>query len=157
METTNYYRHILAVDPGKATGLALFRKMKEGGEPELLLSQEVEFADYVASLKKIFAETDNLEIVCEKFTINVQTAKKSQAPFSLECIGALKVVMLDNGFDPDSLKFQLPANAMSMFPNEKLKTLEYWHRGGEGHALDAIRHGLLYLVTSGWVPRRLLG
>lgn len=155
METTNT-RHILAVDPGKATGLALFRRIGSN-EPELLMSSEADFTDYVSAIRSVFAEHPNVEVICEKFTINVQTAKKSQAPFSLECIGALKVVMIDNGLDPESLKYQLPANAMSMFPNQKLKTLEYWHRGGEGHALDAIRHGLLYLVTSGWVPRRLLG
>jgi len=155
METTNT-RHILAVDPGKATGLALFRRV-DGEEPELLMSSEADFRSYVSTIRSVFSEHPNVEVVCEKFTINVQTAKKSQAPFSLECIGALKVVMLDNGLEPDSLRYQLPANAMSMFTNEKLKTLEYWHRGGEGHALDAIRHGLLYLATSGWVPRRLLG
>ena len=155
METTNT-RHILAVDPGKATGLALFRRVG-GEEPELLMSSEVDFKDYVSTIRSVFAEYSNVEVICEKFTINVQTAKKSQAPFSLECIGALKVIMLDNGLDPEALRYQLPANAMSMFTNEKLKTLEYWHRGGEGHALDAIRHGLLYLATSGWVPRRLLG
>jgi hypothetical protein len=43
-----------------------------------------------------------------------------------------------------------------MFPNEALKKLEYWHRGGAGHALDAIRHGLLYLAKNGWTPRKLL-
>lgn len=155
METTNT-RHILAVDPGKATGLALFRRV-DGEEPELLMSSEVDFKDYVLATRSVFSDYPNVEVICEKFTINVQTAKKSQAPFSLECIGALKVIMLDNGLEPDSLRYQLPANAMSMFTNEKLKTLEYWHRGGEGHALDAIRHGLLYLATSGWVPRRLLG
>ena len=155
METTNT-RHILAVDPGKATGLALFRRVGSE-EPELLMSSEVDFRGYVSTIRSVFSEHPNVEVVCEKFTINVQTAKKSQAPFSLECIGALKVIMLDNGLEPDSLRYQLPANAMSMFTNEKLKTLEYWHRGGEGHALDAIRHGLLYLATSGWVPRRLLG
>jgi hypothetical protein len=49
-----------------------------------------------------------------------------------------------------------PADAMTMFDNEKLKKLEYWHRGGKGHALDAIRHALLRLVKTGWKPIRLL-
>jgi hypothetical protein len=148
-------KYVLAVDPGKVTGVALF-SWENGKEPELIDSQELEFSDYVHSVRNYFTEYGSLEVVCEKFTINVQTAKKSQAPFSLECIGALRVILLDQGHNPESLKFQLPANAMNMFPNEKLKKLEYWHRGGAGHALDAIRHGLLYLVMSGWVPRRLL-
>jgi hypothetical protein len=42
-----------------------------------------------------------------------------------------------------------------MFSNEKLKKLEFWHKGGEGHALDAIRHAVLRLVKIGWIPTKL--
>jgi hypothetical protein len=34
--------------------------------------------------------------------------------------------------------------------------LPTWHKGGEGHANDAIRHALLKLVKSGWKPKVLL-
>jgi hypothetical protein len=64
--------------------------------------------------------------------------------------------MRDAGIDENNLKFQSPADAKRMFPNEAIKKLEYWHKGGEGHALDAIRHGLLYLAKNGWTPLRLL-
>lgn len=149
-------RYVLAIDPGKSTGMALF-SMRNGEEPELLWSGEEEFVGYVDKTRMIFMQYGaDLEVVCEKFTINLQTAKNSQAPYSLECIGALKLILLDRGRDPESLKFQLPANAMNMFTNPKLKTLGYWHRGGEGHALDAIRHGLLHLVSTGWKPVKLL-
>jgi hypothetical protein len=149
-------RAVLAVDPGKMTGLSLFT-IEKGEDPILVWSGEVVFSDYVYKLRELFAEYgDTLEIVCEKFTINVQTAKNSQAPYSLECIGALKLVMLENGRDPEALKYQLPANAMNMFPNDKLKKLGYWHRGGAGHALDSMRHAVLYLATTGWIPRKLL-
>lgn len=149
-------RAVLAVDPGKMTGLSLFT-IEKGDDPVLVWSGEVVFSDYVYKLRELFAEYgDTLEIVCEKFTINVQTAKNSQAPYSLECIGALKLVMLENGRDPEALKYQLPANAMNMFPNDKLKKLGYWHRGGAGHALDSMRHAVLYLATTGWIPRKLL-
>jgi len=149
-------RAVLAVDPGKMTGLSLFT-IEKGEDPILVWSGEVVFSDYVYKLRELFADYgDSLEIVCEKFTINVQTAKNSQAPYSLECIGALKLVMLENGRDPEALKYQLPANAMNMFPNDKLKKLGYWHRGGAGHALDSMRHAVLYLATTGWIPRRLL-
>jgi hypothetical protein len=149
-------RAVLAVDPGKMTGLSLFT-IEKGEDPILVWSGEVVFSDYVYKLRELFADYgDSLEIVCEKFTINVQTAKNSQAPYSLECIGALKLVMLENGRDPEALKYQLPANAMNMFPNDKLKKLGYWHRGGAGHALDSMRHAVLYLATTGWIPRKLL-
>ena len=71
-------------------------------------------------------------------------------------IGILKQIMLDCGIDPESIIFQSPADAKAMFDNPKLKKLEYWHKGGEGHALDAIRHGLLRCVKLGWKPLRLL-
>jgi hypothetical protein len=64
--------------------------------------------------------------------------------------------MMDIGREPDDIYFQSPADAKAMFDNPKLKKLNYWYKGGEGHALDAIRHGLLRLVKIGWKPLDLL-
>ena len=152
-------RHILAVDPGKATGICYFI-WNEGQEPEMLWSGEYQQPEDAAPIRQAFAYSQShgarLEVVCERFTINAQTVKNSQAPFSLEQIGILKQIMMENGRQPDDIYFQSPADAKAMFSNEKLKKLEYWHRGGEGHALDSIRHGLLRLVKSGWKPIKLL-
>ena len=148
-------RIILAVDPGKATGMACFSHIA-GEEPELVWSGEYQQNEYAEPIREVLKAYPDAEIVCERFTINAQTVKNSQAPFSLEQIGILKQCMLDVGRNTDDIYFQAPADAKAMFDNKKLKTLEYWHRGGEGHALDAIRHGLLRLVKTGWVPRRLL-
>lgn len=148
-------RIILAVDPGKATGMACFSH-KQGEEPELVWSGEFQQNEYAAPIREVLKAYPDAEIVCERFTINAQTVKNSQAPFSLEQIGILKQCLLDAGRNTDDIYFQAPADAKAMFDNKKLKTLQYWHVGGEGHALDAIRHGLLRLVKTGWVPRRLL-
>ena len=150
---------VIAVDPGKATGVSAFTWTK-GEEPVMQESAEVDFYSYAPWIRGwldgYFAQDvetrGELVIVCERFTINAQTTKNSQAPFSLEEIGVLKQIMLDYNLNPDDLKFQSPADAKAMFDNSKLKKLEYWHRGGEGHALDSIRHGLLYLVKAGWSP-----
>jgi len=152
-------RHILAVDPGKATGLSYF--IFDGqNDPEMLWSKEVQQHEYAQPIRDAFRYSQSqgakLEVVCERFTINAQTVRNSQAPFSLEQIGILKQIMMDNGRTPDEIFFQSPADAKAMFTNEKIKVLEYWHRGGEGHALDSIRHGLLRLVKSGWKPLKLL-
>jgi hypothetical protein len=152
-------RHILSVDPGKATGLSYF--IFDGqNDPEMLWSKEVQQHEYAQPIRDAFRYSQSqgvkLEIVCERFTINAQTVRNSQAPYSLEQIGILKQIILDNGRMPDEIFFQSPADAKAMFSNEKLKILEYWHRGGEGHALDSIRHGLLRLVKSGWKPLKLL-
>jgi len=146
--------YIVAVDPGKTTGLALF-EWELSEEPILSETYEVDFQEYANTLRKFFdsyGDKEGFHVVCERFTINAQTAKKSQSPFSLEKIGVLKQIMLDYGHTTDSLNMQSPADAKAMFDNTKLKKLEYWHRGGEGHALDAIRHGLLYMVKLGWSP-----
>ena len=121
---------------------------------------EYQPADYAVPLRTAVGEAliegYNLEIVCERFTINAQTVRNSQAPYSLEQIGVLKQVMRDAGMNENDLKYQSPGDAKRMFPNEAIKKLDYWYKGGEGHALDAIRHGLLYLAKNGWTPLRLL-
>jgi hypothetical protein len=152
-------RHILSVDPGKATGMCYFT-WEDGQEPVMVWSGEYQQHEYAQPIRDAFrfsqSQGAKLEVVCERFTINAQTVRNSQAPFSLEQIGILKQIMMDHGRQPDDIYFQSPADAKAMFGNDKLKTLEYWHRGGEGHALDSIRHGLLRLVKSGWKPTRLL-
>jgi len=152
-------KYVLAVDPGKATGMAFFTR-EPGQDPVLVWSGEYQQQEYAKPIRQILGEVimsgNSIDIVCERFTINAQTVRNSQAPFSLEQIGILKQCMMDIGMAPDDINFQSPANAKAMFTNEKLKKLGYWHKGGEGHALDAIRHGLLHLVSNGWKPINLL-
>jgi hypothetical protein len=151
---------VFAVDPGKASGVALMSWEKDlGEEPELNYSAEVQPEDFAAEIRialGFLKHSDPLYIACESFTINAQTAKNSQAPWSLENIGVLKHLCREAGYDPSNIAFQPPVNAKNMFPNPTLKKLGYWHKGGEGHANDAIRHALLRLVKAGWSPVRLL-
>jgi len=152
-------KYVLSIDPGKATGVALLHLARDE-DPKIIFSGEAqpeEFADVVRNILKDFTEDYSaLTVVCEKFTINAQTVRNSQAPYSLEQIGALKQILQDFGIDRDSIVWQMPVDAKKMFPNETLKTLEIWHKGGEGHANDALRHALLRLVKGGWIPRKLL-
>jgi hypothetical protein len=152
-------KYLLAIDPGKATGIAFFSK-EDGQDPVLIESGEYQQDEYAKPIRQALAHSlmsnQPLEIVCERFTINAQTVKNSQAPYSLEQIGILKQCLMDMGRSADDIYFQSPADAKSMFDNPKLKKLGYWHRGGEGHALDAIRHGLLRFVKTGWKPVSLL-
>lgn len=148
-------RYILACDPGLATGLSLF-SIEHDQDPILLGSWELTMENFASTVRPILAQYPNIEVVCEKFTITVATAKKSQAPYSLEHIGILKQLMMDAGLNWTRLPLQTPADAKNMWPNPQLKRVGYWHVGGAGHALDSIRHGLLYMVTTGWKPRKLL-
>ena len=148
-------RYVLSIDPGKATGMALF-SLEEGAEPVLEWSKELQQDEYAGPIREVLASIQDVAIACERFTINAQTVRNTQAPYSLEQIGILKQCLMDAGRPADDIYFQAPADAKAMFTNEKLKKLGYWHRGGEGHALDAIRHALLKLVKMGWKPIRLL-
>lgn len=148
-------KYILAIDPGKATGMALF-SLEHAQEPTLVWSGEYQQEEYAKPIRETLSLYPEAEVVCERFTINMQTVKNSQAPYSIEQIGIAKQCLMDAGRKPDSIIFQSPADAKGMFDNTKLKKLEYWHKGGDGHALDAIRHGLLRCVKLGWKPLRLL-
>lgn len=154
---------ILAVDPGKTSGIALV--IWGGGpddKPQLVVSEEVTAEMYASVIESALLtagfESDKIIMVCERFVINQQTVRNSQAPYSLEQIGVLKHLCRVARFapPPEDIKFQAPVDAKNMFPNPALKKLEVWHRGGEGHALDAIRHALLALTRQGWIPRALL-
>jgi hypothetical protein len=151
---------VVSVDPGKASGIAVFSWDEElDKNPELLYSLESQpeaFADDIETALQHMNKFEPLYVACESFVINAQTVRNSQAPYSLEQIGVLKHLCRRAGYDPSQIAFQPPVNAKNMFPNPALKKLGYWHRGGEGHALDAIRHGLLRLIKAGWKPTDLL-
>jgi hypothetical protein len=150
--------YVLAIDPGKMTGMTLF-SYEKGQEPVKIWSRELEQHEVASSVREVLGNSEilpTLDVVCERFIINAQTVRNSQAPYSLEVIGIVKQCLLDSGRMMDDIYFQAPANAMAMFTNEKIKKLDYWHRGGAGHALDSIRHALLRLVAKGWKPIKLL-
>ncbi len=151
---------ILAVDPGKASGIAVLSWAPESNiDPKVLHSSEEQPEDFGAKIEELLeykSQTDDFVVSCESFIINAQTVRNSQAPWSLENIGVLKHLCRKSGYDVSKIVFQSPANAKSMFPNPSLKKLGTWHKGGEGHANDAIRHGLLTMVKVGWKPTSLL-
>ena len=152
-------KYVLSVDPGKATGVVFMSWNGSDPVPNVILSKEVQPEDFALVIDTILnthGQTENFTVVCERFTINAQTVRNSQAPYSLEQIGVLKHLCRTNRYDPEKIVFQSPADAKNMFPNPVLKKLETWHVGGEGHANDAMRHALLRLVKTGWVPRTLL-
>lgn len=155
---------VLGVDPGKTSGIALISWSGNKDElPVLEMSDEVTAEAYAsvidtAFLTSLFSGATKTTVACERFVINQATVRNSQAPFSLEQIGVLKHLCRTSRFAPgaEEIKFQAPVDAKNMFPNPALKKLGLWHRGGDGHALDAIRHALLALTRQGWVPRALL-
>lgn len=151
---------ILSVDPGKTSGVCFMVWDKDSLEkPNILYtieSSQEDYATHVVGGLRDWRDYDEFIVSCERFIINAQTVRNSQAPYSLEQIGVLKHLCRENGFSPEKIAFQAPVDAKNMFPNKVLQKLELWHRGGDGHANDAIRHGLLALTRRGWIPREIL-
>ena len=152
---------VLSVDPGLATGVCfILWTGAEGEDPVIKLSAELSEEEFAPQIRECMGDWESYEeftVVCERFVINAQTVRNSQAPYSLEQIGSLKQICRDHGYPVDKILFQAPVDAKNMFPNKALKTLGFWHVGGAGHALDAIRHALLAIVRlHKWIPRLLL-
>lgn len=150
---------VLAVDPGKASGVAVLHWSGEKLEnPQVIFSTESspeQYASDIAQWLEGWKDHEDFKVCCERFTITAQTVRNSQAPYSLEQIGVLKHLCREYEFSVDNIVFQAPVDAKTMFSNEVLKSLGTWHRGGAGHANDAIRHGLLAMIRSRWVPKPL--
>lgn len=150
-------RFLLSVDPGLATGVCFLDISLP--DPVILWTDEIDEASLAFRVEEILSEgcvdgKNTVEVVVEKFTITPQTGKLSSAPWSLEHIGVIRY--LCRKYNATFL-LQTPADAKNFVPNERLKALGLWHRGGEGHALDALRHAVLYMVRKrGWRPDNLL-
>lgn len=147
---------ILAVDPGLTTGFSIYRPRVErlalrnqGGEEDFeshQFSKEMFLHEWLPEAVKEFDT-----IVCENFIITAQTAKKSQAPWSLEQIGVLRWLATQQGA---RFVLQKPAEALAFGSDAKLKKLG-WYKRGRGHANDAARHMVLYTVRKGLVDPAL--
>ena len=157
--------YIMAIDPGLLTGASIVKMTSTEESPVALETVELipkSFAPWVRmwldELMRVQMEQgDRFVVVCERFVINAATAKKTQAPWSLEQIGILKQCLRDRGLDEEDIVLQNPADAMKMFTNDSLRKVGVWHKGGDGHANDSLRHALLYSARNGWVPRVLIG
>ena len=140
---------VAAFDPGLLTGACIARFWT--GQCEMLLSEEVSFEEILDWSERYIPQVGH--VVSEKFTITPQTGKNSQAPWSLRVEGVVISVAHRNSH---TVEFQSPASAKSLVDNDMLRRLGMWHKGGEGHANDAIRHAVTYAVRHGWKDARLL-
>jgi hypothetical protein len=158
---------VLAIDPGKTTGVALLHRLVAANTVETKLTAELvilgDNPQHATTLRRIIrgwkAAGDEypLRIVVERFTITPDTGKKSQeAKAALETIGAVKLMCVEVGYPLDAIVYQGPGEAKAGWHNAKLKRCGLWHRGGAGHALDALRHAATYLVSGGWSDPRMI-
>lgn len=143
----------LSVDPGFLSGVSLTAVRAADNELVNLYSAELGFPEVVLMCREFLQELPVKRLVAEKFTITPQTGKNSQAGWSLEIIGCLKLLAHDFGL---KLELQSPASAKSFATNDRLKQLGMWHTGGAGHANDALRHAVVSHVKNAWTHANLV-
>lgn len=146
--------HVLGIDPGKMTGISHAYVKTHTSDLVNMRTEELDFKDTVALLNYVLGAhvPRGFVVVIERFTVMPHTTKKSFQPDALWMIGAVKACMVLNDYDPDTLVMQSPASAKGIATNDMIRDVGLWHRGGAGHAQDASRHVLLYLLTHGWRP-----
>ena len=137
-------RYLFAVDPGLLTGAALLditdyatNDILKHGDWELNVDEYFDMAEAV-----IGGLGPLVEVVIEDFHITKRTADLSEAPWSLQLIGA--TMFLSRRFAAKDFVLQSPSDK-PFASNEKLRHIGWWHKGGGGHANDAYRHAMVYI------------
>jgi hypothetical protein len=154
-------RAILAVDPGLRTGLA-FHRWTDGdiqspnsardaasGAAGLWFTEEDFEGTCNRVLTAVTAFGSDLLLLSESFIITVNTAKNTQAPWSLELIGFMR--WASRRYTGRDLTLQTPSQAKRFTSDARLKLMGYWTVGMKGHANDAARHLLLAEATRGYL------
>jgi hypothetical protein len=135
---------IIAIDPGLVSGVAHVQ-IDDAGAFSVISTAELDPFETGAWLQDRLASVADMDlavVAVERFTITPKTATNSAAPWSLEVIGQTRWIFAQAA-PGRALVMQSPADAKTIFPNARLKELGLWHRGGKGHALDALRHAAL--------------
>lgn len=130
----------VGVDPGLVTGLCSFtvdEETEEVGSVEHYQLDHIGTVAYFEGFREILKRNTPQDIVVcmESFIITPGTAKKTQAPWSLETIGGVRYFVETAGF---KLRMSAPSAHKKLIPDSVLKSAGL-HFPGEGHATDAAR------------------
>lgn len=137
-------RYIFAYDPGLTTGWAVMDTVADR-----VTAGEDDFDTFCERADTwLEAWVANVSVVGERFVINVQTAKHSQAPWSLEAQGVVRYLTRKHLCGEVTL--QSPADAKRLVTNEHIRALGWWTPGTRGHDRDALRHLALFALRRGW-------
>lgn len=133
---------VIALDPGLTTGVAF--KAPDREPVALQIAGRLEVYSWVNESIRAEVEYQGRPrpiIVVERFTINSNTAQKSQQLDPLYIIGTVEYLALLNGCP---FRLQSPSQAKSFATDAKLKAAGWWVPG-QDHARDALRHLMVFL------------
>lgn len=141
-------------DPGLASGVGILRWSPEHGveKYEAFEGTLGEVGERAEQFVKEFDPT-MAEMVCERFVITPRTGTLASPDWSLKVCGALEWLVWKHwGRDgAETIRYQMAGDAKKLVPNAVLHAVGIWHRGGEGHANDALRHGVYRYARHGVV------
>lgn len=146
-------RYLLAIDPGLATGVAWI-DITDLNDPVALWAAEWSIPEFQQAIGPLM-QTPNLVVAIEKFTITTETGKLGDNPtWSSELIGVVNYL----GFLHNvPITIQLPSEK-PFASNERLQKVGFWHVGENGHANDAYRHAMIWIVHNNrkWTKNLLM-
>lgn len=141
---------VVAVDPGKTSGLAFW-----GSSPlakHCIATEPRQRDNWLQMVEDIYGwlktEGVGAVVVYEGFRINAGRGAKSAQPFSLEAIGAMKFCAWLCGA---AVAEQRPADAKRFATDTRLRKAGMWHGAANDHANDAERHLFLWLCKHGYL------
>jgi hypothetical protein len=142
---------ILAVDPGKVTGWAMWGTTDD----EVPRADQLPMTLFLSTAEALMDRGSFDTVVVEDYLITAATLRKTRGElnWSLEQLGVLR--WLARKYE---LRFvtQRPADAKRFATDEKLRRLGWYRSTPGGHANDALRHLLLYLANADRLPEALL-
>lgn len=141
---------IIAQDPGKMTGIATWTDAPHLFDIPLGFDSRqftvTEYFEWIHSAVAAAADYGvDVRFVSESFIITVQTAKNSQAGWSLELIGVMKFLAYQ--YFRAEITLQTPSVGKTFGSDAKLRHIGWWKGSGNGHANDAARHLMTYAAT----------
>jgi hypothetical protein len=148
LDLINPNYRILAFDPGGTTGWAMYSALKIPGRPypwgnELWTCGQMSEPNHHQQLEQFLgmSRVQYTTIVCETFD-DLATGHHVD-PIAGEYIGVIKGWCEEDGVP---LKMQRPGVAKPFTKDINLKRLDLWQGKAWGHAMDAYRHLLWYMI-----------
>lgn len=131
---------VIAVDPGRGTGLARWNLYQDARPTSMEVFSRVQVG---AIVQKWMPPARAVTVICERYTMNNKL--KSAQPDALMISGAIEF-LADRPHTV--LVWQLVADAKKMIKDALLKKLGLYQSTKDGHANDAMRHMLLWLART---------
>lgn len=135
---------LVGVDPGKATGIAVWCDgccREHPNKPDVAEVEDSTTAGAV--LRRMLGDHSRLPnlIALERF---VQGSRKTRQPDALQVTGQIGALAAELGI---KVVYQQPGSAKKIAPNALLRRIGWYVASRDQHGNDALRHVLLVLAT----------